>query len=67
MQEIFEKHNVSEISTESLYALGYIKKNDLVKVLGNGDIKAKIALNVDAYSITAKTKIESAGGSVVEK
>jgi large subunit ribosomal protein L15 len=67
LQEIFEKHNVSEISTESLYALGYIKKNDLVKVLGNGDINAKLALNVDAYSITAKTKIESAGGSVVEK
>ncbi len=64
LQMIAEKHGVSEFSTESLYKLGYIKRNDKVKVLGNGDLSAKLTVNVDAVSESAKSKIEAAGGTV---
>jgi len=64
IQEISEKYNLSDITNETLYSNGIIKKNDKVKVLGNGDITAKVNINVDAISASAITKIEAAGGSV---
>jgi large subunit ribosomal protein L15 len=35
-----------------------------VKVLGNGELKAKVQLVVNAFSGSAKEKIEAAGGSI---
>ena len=43
---------------------GAVRKNQPVKVLGNGDISVSVQVTVDAASATAKTKIEAAGGSV---
>ena len=63
-QEIADKFNITEISVASLYENGIIKKNDLVKVLGNGDLSKGLTFNVHATSQTAKSKIEAAGGSV---
>jgi large subunit ribosomal protein L15 len=53
-----------EVTKESLVAKGAVRKNQLVKVLGNGDISVAVQISVDAASATAKTKIEAAGGSV---
>jgi large subunit ribosomal protein L15 len=53
-----------EVTKESLVAKGAVRKNQLVKVLGNGDITVAVQISVDAASATAKTKIEAAGGSV---
>jgi large subunit ribosomal protein L15 len=36
----------------------------LIKVLGDGDLKAKVQLEVNAFSKSAKEKIEAAGGSI---
>lgn len=48
-----------------LYALGAVRKKRLpIKVLGNGDLSAKLTVSVDKVSETAKSKIESAGGVV---
>jgi large subunit ribosomal protein L15 len=63
-QEIADKFNLTEISVSSLYENGIIKKNDLIKVLGNGDLSKGLSFNVHATSQTAKSKIEAAGGSV---
>ena len=54
------------VNKESLVAKGFIssKKTALVKVLGNGDIKKKLTVEVDKVSESAKAKIEKAGGSV---
>ena len=41
-------------------------KSDLVKILGNGDIKSAINVSAHAFSASAKTKIEAAGGSVTK-
>lgn len=61
------KYNDGEtVNKESLVAKGFIssKKTALVKVLGNGDVKKKLTVEVDKVSESAKAKIEKAGGSV---
>ncbi len=52
------------VDKESLYQKSLIKKNTLVKILGNGDINIKLHVKVDAISNSAKEKIEKAGGTV---
>jgi large subunit ribosomal protein L15 len=53
-----------EVTTVELVAKGAVRKNQPVKVLGNGDISVAVQVRVDAASATAKSKIEAAGGSV---
>ena len=50
----------------TLAAKGLISKTSasLVKILGNGDIKKKLTVDVDKISESAKVKIEKAGGTV---
>ncbi len=64
LQEIFENYGITEITKISLYNEGIINKGQKVKVLGNGDISVKLNVTVDAYSETAKLKIEAAGGTI---
>ncbi len=52
----------AEITKESLKKAGIIKKNGLVKILAKGDIKKNFVVKADAFSKTAKEKIEKAGG-----
>lgn len=63
LTEIATKYGVSEISPEVLYKLGIIKKNDKVKVLGNGDLTSKVAVKAHAFSASATQKIEAQGGT----
>ena len=64
LQAIAEKLSVSEINAEVLYKNGFIKKTEVFKVLGSGDITMKVAVTAHAVSETAKSKIEAQGGSV---
>ncbi len=64
LQEIFENYGITEINKIALYNEGIINKGDKVKVLGNGELTVKLDVNVDAYSATAKSKIEAAGGTI---
>jgi len=57
----------SVIDAEALIQKGLIKKRgDGVKLLGKGDIQHALSIKLDALSKGAKTKIEAAGGSIVE-
>ncbi len=61
LEENFEDGAVVDIA--SLIKTGLIKKSlDGVKVLGTGDITKKLTVQVNAFSDTAKQKIEAAGG-----
>lgn len=52
------------VTIEALVANGLVKKTlDGVKVLGNGELTKKLTVQVNAYSETAKSKIEAAGGN----
>jgi large subunit ribosomal protein L15 len=54
------------ITPEVLYKAGVIsKKNVPVKVLGTGELSAKLEISAHAFSKTAKEKIESAGGRAI--
>ncbi len=53
-----------EVSKETLVAKGAVRKNQPVKLLGNGDISVAVQVSVDAASATATSKVEAAGGSV---
>lgn len=54
----------TEITNETLVETGIIKKNQLSKVLANGEINRAVNIVVDKISNSAKEKIEKAGGSV---
>jgi large subunit ribosomal protein L15 len=52
------------ISPEVLVKLGVVKKATIpVKILGNGDLKAKLSISANAFSKSAVEKIEKAGGT----
>ncbi len=55
-----------EVTKADLVAKGAVRKNELVKVLGTGEISVAINVKVDAYSASAKDKIATAGCSAEE-
>ena len=65
IQELFPEGG--EVTVENLVAKGAVRKNELVKVLGDGDITVKVNVVVDKASVSAISKIEAAGGSVTVK
>ena len=52
----------AEITAEGLRKAGIIKKKGLIKVLSNGELKKSFIVKVNAFSKTAKEKIEKVGG-----
>ena len=63
LQTIVDKHNLSAISIETLVENGLVSKNDRIKILGRGEINAKVDVKVHAFSASAKAAIEAKGGS----
>jgi large subunit ribosomal protein L15 len=55
-----------EVTVEDLVAKGAVRKNSLVKVLGQGEISVALQVTVDAVSGSAKEKSTAAGGTVTE-
>jgi large subunit ribosomal protein L15 len=65
VQAVAEALNVAEITSEDLVRAGLASKNDLVKVLGNGELTAALTITAHAFSKTAVSKIEAAGGKAI--
>ena len=53
-----------DVTIENLVAKGAVRKNEKVKVLGNGELKVKVNVSVDKVSKSAEAKILAAGGSI---
>jgi large subunit ribosomal protein L15 len=64
IDQLAEKYDIKEFSTENLYANGLISQTDLVKILANGELKSKLSFRVNAVSEKAKQAIEEAGGTI---
>ena len=64
LQEISEKYGLTEINPTVLYDAGIVKKNDRIKVLGNGSVTSALTVTAHAASAAAKAAVEQAGGSV---
>ncbi|MFN8437986.1 MAG: 50S ribosomal protein L15 [Cytophagales bacterium] len=64
IQSLVEKSNSSELTFDVLKANGLASKNDLIKILGNGELKSKVTVSAHAFSKSAQEAIEKLGGSV---
>ena len=62
LQQLSEKKNTLAITIETLIEAGFISKRDKVKILGRGELKAKLEVTANAFSATAKKAIEDLGG-----
>jgi large subunit ribosomal protein L15 len=54
------------VGVADLVAKGAVRKNSLVKVLGNGELTVKVDVTADKFSGSAREKITAAGGSATE-
>ncbi len=66
LQTLAEATKLTKIGVAELLQAGFIGKNDLVKILGNGALSAKIEVEANAFSKSAEEAIVAAGGTVVK-
>lgn len=64
LQALAEAKKLEKIGLDELRTAGLVGKKDLVKVLGNGTLSAKLAVEANAFSATAEKAIVEAGGSI---
>jgi large subunit ribosomal protein L15 len=53
-----------EVTVADLVGKGAVRKNEPVKILGTGEIAVALQVSADAFSASARSKIEAAGGTV---
>ncbi|MFO8000233.1 MAG: 50S ribosomal protein L15 [Marinilabilia sp.] len=63
LQQLVEKLSLEEVTPEVLQSAGLIGKRDLVKILGDGELKAKVTVKAHAFSKSAKEAIEAVQGT----
>lgn len=66
IQTLADKLNVTSIDPQVLVENGLANSKDLIKVLGNGQINAKLEVKAHAFSKSAQAAIEAANGSAVK-
>ena len=66
IQKLAEAKNLQTVGISDFIAAGFISASQLVKVLGNGTLTAKLDVQAHAFSKTAVAAIEAAGGQVVK-
>src|SRR5690606_1706495 len=66
IQSLIERKNITEVTPQILRDNGVISRNELVKVLGRGELKTKINVTAHNVSDTAKAGIEAKGGNCSE-
>lgn len=63
LQQLVDDGKIKDtVSLEVLIENGLVGKNDLVKILGRGELKAKLNISVHKFTASAKAAIEKAGG-----
>ena len=66
LQSLVESGVITDtVNLDILVAIGLASKNELVKILGGGELKAKLTITVHKFTATAKAAIEAAGGKAV--
>jgi large subunit ribosomal protein L15 len=66
LQTLAENKNISVITPEVLFESGLVGKNDIVKILGNGALTAKLEVKAHAFSKSAQAAIEAVSGTAVK-
>jgi large subunit ribosomal protein L15 len=63
LQTLAEKKNLSSVDFQTLIDAGLVSKNDMVKILGKGELKTKLSVKAHAFSKSAIAAIESLKGT----
>tara|TARA_R110002049_G_scaffold33535_6_gene110404 strand:+ start:3484 stop:3936 length:453 start_codon:yes stop_codon:yes gene_type:complete len=66
LQELVEKGTIKDVVTfDALVENRLVRKNELVKILGGGELKASLKVSAHKFTATAKSAIEAAGGEAI--
>jgi large subunit ribosomal protein L15 len=66
LQKLFDDKKVKTINQEVLIENRLARKNDLIKILGDGELKTKLEVTAHAFSKSAKEAIEAQGGTATK-
>jgi large subunit ribosomal protein L15 len=66
LEELIAKTKAKSVDMQFFVDNGIAGKNDVVKVLGNGEFKSKIDISAHAFSASALKAIEAAGGKAIK-
>ncbi|TXI15391.1 MAG: 50S ribosomal protein L15 [Pedobacter sp.] len=66
LQDLAERYQLNQIGVDTLQEHGLAAHNDLVKILGRGELKAKLEVKAHAFSVSASAAIELLGGTIVK-
>ena len=66
LQTLAQEKGLEKIGIAELTEAGYISKNQLVKILGNGELTVKLAVEAHAFSKTAEAAITALGGTATK-
>ena len=63
IQKLAEEKNLTKIGIKELIEAGWVNKNQLVKILANGELTAKVDVEANAFSKSAEEAIKAVGGN----
>lgn len=66
LQDLVDKTKSEVVNVELIVNNGLAGRNDLIKILGNGELKSKLEVTAHAFSSSALKAIEAVGGSVIQ-
>ncbi len=66
LQKLSDENKITSVNIETLIEKGLADKNDLIKILGRGELKAKLDVTAHAFSKSAVKAIESNGGTATK-
>ena len=66
LQKLADEKQISEITVEVLVSNGLAAKNDMVKILGRGELSAALQVTAHAFSASAQKAIEEKGGTATK-
>jgi len=67
LQKLVDEKKIKDaLDFETMVSLGLAGKNEMVKILGRGELKAKLKVSAHKFTATAKAAIEAAGGEAIE-
>lgn len=64
LQKLSEEKSLKDISSKTLKENGLAGKNDIIKILGRGELKTALKITAHKFSSSAQAAVEKAGGSI---
>ncbi|MCB0395373.1 MAG: 50S ribosomal protein L15 [Flavobacteriales bacterium] len=65
LQKLADEHKTTKVDKAVLIEHGLASRNDIIKVLGRGELSAKLEVSAEAFSKSATAAIEKAGGKAI--